>query len=217
MVERITRGLTEPERRALVRQLTQLRREGSALLRRLVIVTLATSVVFAVLTVLASDASTPVILAVWAAIAVGLGGWIWLQEGARLRMNAGAIDSALQTGTVEELRISSEAFVSLDEVADEGACFALDAGDGGIIFVTGQEFYPTRAFPSADFSLVHVYDARKRLVDFRIDNRGRPLVPVRTIPAAVKRRLRWPAHLERIEGRLEDLERLLAEGRPHYS
>lgn len=202
-------NLTDLERRRLQRQAAGLRREGAVVMRRTLLAAVGTCGVLALLTILASDVAWPAIVAVWGVIAAGVGGWTWRQESRSWRARVAQVESALRAGRVHEVRIAAHACAELEEVEDEGACYAFDTGDGSIVFVTGQEFYPSGRFPSSDFSLVHLLGEAGRLVDFRLEIHGRPLAPARTIQAGVKRRLRWPEHLERVQGSLDEVERLL--------
>ena len=99
--------------------------------------------------------------------------------------------------------------VALDEQEDEGACFAFQVADR-IVFVSGQEFYPSASFPNSDFALVEISDSRGRIVEMAIETAGKKLQPIRTIAAESKSRLQIPDHLHIILGRLDDIERLLA-------
>lgn len=209
MFEARDRNLTDLERRRLERQAAGLRREGAVVLRRILLAAVVTCGVLALLTILASDVAWPAIVAVWGVIAAVVGGWTWLQESRSWRARAAQLESARRAARVHEVRIASHACVELEEVEDEGACYAFDTGDGFIVFVAGQEFYPSGSFPSSDFSLVHLLEEAGRLVDFRLEIHGEPLTPARTIQAGIKRRLRWPDHLERVRGSLAEVERLL--------
>lgn len=209
MFETRDRNLTDLERRRLERQAAGLRREAAVIMRRTLLVAVVTCGVLALLTILASDVAWPGIVAVWGVIAAVVGTWTWRQEAGSWRARVAQLESARRADRVHEVRIAADACVELEEVEDEGACYAFDTGDGSIVFVAGQEFYPAGSFPSSDFSLVHVLEEAGRLVDFRLEIHGRPLAPARTIQAGVKRRLRWPEHLERVRGSLDEVERLL--------
>ena len=79
-----------------------------------------------------------------------------------------------------------------------------------ILFISGQEFYPSRTFPNTDFSLIEIHDTEGELVEFYVEKHGDRLEVSRTISADSKKRLRVPDHLERAAAPLSDLERVLA-------
>ncbi len=108
------------------------------------------------------------------------------------------------------IRIQSDQMVEFEEREDEGACYAFQVGDR-IVFVAGQDFYPSAKFPNSDFSLVEITDSRGALVEMVIDTAGKKLQPIRTIAAELHSKLRSPEHLQSLQGRLEDIDRLLAE------
>jgi hypothetical protein len=79
----------------------------------------------------------------------------------------------------------------------------------GVVFVAGQDFSESARFPSLDFSLVYPLDEQGRPVEMFIEKRGGKAARARTIPAAVKKSLNVPHHLEVCTARLDDLEALL--------
>ncbi len=100
--------------------------------------------------------------------------------------------------------------VVFEEQEDEGARYAFQVGDR-IVFVAGQDFYPSAKFPNSDFSLVEITDSRGTLVEMIIDSAGKKLQPIRTIAAELQSKFRIPEHLQILQGKLEDIDRLLAE------
>jgi hypothetical protein len=102
--------------------------------------------------------------------------------------------------------------VELEEVEDEGACYAFQLSGKRIVFVSGQNFYPSARFPNSDFSLVDIYGENNVLVETFIEKHGKKLRPRRKISAEVTSKMKVPDHLQVIEGKLDDLEELLAPG-----
>ncbi len=100
-------------------------------------------------------------------------------------------------------------FAEFEEIEDEGACYAFAIDEGRLAFVEGQDFYAGARFPSLDFSLVYVLDEAGQSVDMLIDKRGPKAAPTRIVPAAIKKTLDVPSHLELRAGTLADLERVL--------
>jgi hypothetical protein len=80
---------------------------------------------------------------------------------------------------------------------------------GRLVFVAWQEFYESARFPSLNFSLVYPLDEQGRPVEMFIEKRGGKTAPARTVPAAVKKSLNVPDHLEVCAGRKDNLEAIL--------
>ena len=123
-------------------------------------------------------------------------------------------ESALRRNAADVYDVRARLFAELEEIEDEGACYAFELDDGRIAFIQGQEFYESARFPSLDFSLVYVLDEADQSVDTLIDKRGAKAAPARRIPAAVKQRLDVPDHPEVRKGRIADLEDILATSSP---
>jgi hypothetical protein len=118
------------------------------------------------------------------------------------------MESALRRDEAESFDIAADAYAEFEEVEDEGACYAFDLGDGRIVFLTGQQFYPSSRFPSLDFSVVYPLDEDGGSADMWIEKRGPATEPARVVPASVKWDMaeRIPQPLEVVRGTLEDVE-----------
>lgn len=118
------------------------------------------------------------------------------------------MESALRRDEAENFDIVAEAYAEFEEVEDEGACYAFDLGDGRMVFLAGQQFYPSARFPSLDFSVVYPLDEDGRSADMWLEKRGRATEPDRVIPAAVKWELadRIPEPLKVVWGSLVTVE-----------
>ena len=137
-----------------------------------------------------------------------------LSHARQLTAMAQALGSALRRGEADVYDIRAAAFAVFEEIEDEGACYAFGLEGNRLVFVAGQEFYEAARFPSLDFSLVHPLDEQGNAVEMLIEKRGEKAMPARTIPAAIKQKLRAPEHLEVRAGRLEEIERVLGEDVP---
>lgn len=204
------RPIAGPERRALSMRLATLNREGRRGPLRLLVGFFFFFVLFSIVTVLASDLSPQIVVGLWFAVLVLIGLWVWIEESLKRRKLVESISRTLESGRVREIRVVASSVVEFEEEEDEGACYAFQIADDRIVFVSGQEFYPSAKFPNSDFALVDVLGPSGELVDFFIRKDGARLVPVRIVSAATKRGLRVPAHLEVVSGKLEQLEQLLA-------
>jgi hypothetical protein len=206
------RPLTKPERRALqtkIRRLTASGRRASAIWLPM---TAAVVFVLWIWTILASDAHWLVVTAFWLLVGGGIALWVRSDmrgHGRQFENMARGLESALRRDAADVYDVRASAFVELEELEDEGACYAFQLDGNRLVLITGQEFYSGARFPSLDFSLVHVLDETGQTVDMLIDKRGARAAPARRVPADVKRRLDVPDHLEVRIGSIDDLESLL--------
>ena len=148
-------------------------------------------------TMLASDAPWQVITGFWIVVWIGI--TVWIQRDARksgISAILPGLESALRRNEADVVDIRATSYVELEEVEDEGACYAFQLDEERVVFISGQEFYPEAKFPSLDFSLVYVLDEAGRTVDMVIEKRGPKAAPAYVIPAATKERLEIPQHLE---------------------
>ena len=168
-------------------------------------------------TLLAADAPWPLVTLFWLVFGSLL--YVWVRrdlrnETAHLHAMASSMESALRRDESESFDIVAEAYAEFEEVEDEGACYAFDLGDGRLVFLSGQQFYPSARFPSLDFSVVFPLDEDGRSADMWIEKRGPAVGPDRVIPGAVKWELagRLPESLEMVQGRLDAVEESLQAG-----
>jgi hypothetical protein len=151
-----------------------------------------------------------IVSAIWFGIGSVISLWNYFSEKPKERAAVELYAEALRRNQARETRIQSDEMVELEEEEDEGACYAFQLSRKRIVFVSGQDFYPSARFPNSDFSLVCVYSDKGVLVERFIEKRGKKLRPKRTISADRRTNLKVPSHLEVIEGTLDDLEKLFA-------
>jgi hypothetical protein len=216
-IEDISRPLTEVEVRLLKRKVSSQARRQKRYRARLAAVSLGLWAAGSALTLLA-DASSPVwiIVLAWAVIAALIAAWLLLEDRSRCSSRARSLEAALHRNQAHVIRIRSDQMVAFEEQEDEGACFAFQVEER-IVFIAGQAFYPSARFPASDFSLVEFLDSSGGIVEMAIETSGKKLHPIRTIAADLQSKLRIPEHLEILTGRLDDIERLLAESSPDVS
>lgn len=209
-----TRPLTEAERRLLRCKIRECERNPEALERSLTVAGIGVTAVLWLLTLLASDLSWLVVTAVWLAIGVLL--HVWVLRDLRRELDhmpamVAALASALERNEAESYDVEAVAFAEFEEAEDEGACYAFDLGDGRVVFLVGQRFYPSAKFPSLDFSVVSPLARDGSAADRWIEKRGDRAVPDRVIPAEAKWAL-WEAIPEFpavVPGSLDRLEESL--------
>lgn len=210
-----TRSLTEAERRLLRCKIREYRRSPGELERSVRIAGIGVTGVLWLLTLLASDLAWPVVTGIWLVIGMLLYSWVLRdlrKEVGHLPGMVTAFESALERNEVESFDVEAVGYAAFEEVEDEGACWAFDLGDGRVVLLVGQQFYPSACFPSLDFSVVHALDEDGGTAEMWLEKRGDAVPPDRVIPAEVKWELfrEWfPEPLEVVPGDLEGLEETL--------
>jgi len=144
------------------------------------------------------------------AIAAAIAWWIDHDLRPKLVADVELFESALSRGEACVMRIQSDAMVEFDEEEDEGACYAFQLDNRRIIFISGQDFYPSARFPNTDFSLVTVYGNGGTQVASFMEKNGRKLKALRKIAVSQKSRLNIPDHMEVVEGDINQIERILS-------
>lgn len=212
-IDSTIRPLSEIELRLLTADLKRSEGRLPSFSKRLLMADFIVCGTFWVLTVIATKGRWLLPTAVWSVILVVISVWIYLSERPEYRAPVSRLEDALRQNEVHEIRIQSDAFVELEEIEDEGACFAFEIAGRRIVFVSGQDYYPSARFPNGDFSVIQVFDSQKSLVQEFVEKRGSKLEPRRKISAKTKSRLDIPEHLQVIDGDLGELENLLRPGR----
>jgi hypothetical protein len=209
-IDSIARPISEAERLLLSAELQRIERRLRSFPRRAVSAGFVLCGVFCALTVLATKEHQLVAIVFWLALFLVISVWVCLSQRPKYLAELNRLDDALCRNEVRETRIQSDAFVELEEIEDEGACFAFQLSGNQIVFVSGQDYYPSALFPNNDFSVIRVFDSRKTLVQEFIEKHGSKLKAKRSIPAETKSKLKVPEHLQVIVGDVDELESLLA-------
>jgi hypothetical protein len=158
---------------------------------------------------LASDAHWVIVTAFWLVIGAAITFWVrrdMRKDAAQYKSMGRGLESALRRNAADVYDIRAKSFAELQEIEDEGACYAFEIDGDRLVFISGQEFYAGANFPSLDFSLVYILDEAGHTVDMFIGKRGAKAVPARTITAAVKASLDVPDHLQVRIGSVDRLE-----------
>ena len=127
------------------------------------------------------------------------------------------LQSAQRRNVAETFDVRATRFVLFEKIEDEGADYAFELGDNQILFVHGQDFYPTARFPCLNFSIVHLLDELGKHLDIWIEKRSAKAAPGRVIPAETKKQLTMPRHLEIRSIAFGDIERHLRRDAPKFA
>jgi hypothetical protein len=215
MMENVVRPLTEKEHRLLNGVLVRRQRRLATLRRRMLVIGSVLSGALWGLMMIATllDKKGPTwyaSLSIALSIALPISLWSYLSLRPKVFAEVCQVESALRRNEARVTRIQSQAMVEFEEIEDEGACYALQLDKHRIVFVSGQDYYPTAQFPNDDFSLVSIYGDDNILVEAFIENHGNKLQPFRSVSSEQKSRMLIPFHLQTIEGDLNQIEQLLA-------
>ncbi len=208
------RPLTPAERRLLRCKIRRYQIRPGEVDRGVGLIVASGTAVLWLLTLLAADVPWPLVTVF--SIVLGWLLYIWVRRDLRketehLPAMVSSMESALRRDEAESFDIVAEAYAEFEEVEDEGACYAFDLGDGRMVFLAGQQFYPSARFPSLDFSVVYPLDEDGGSPDMWIEKRGPSAEPARVVPAAVNWELaeRIPEPLEVVPGSLDTVEESL--------
>lgn len=171
------------------------------------------------LTMAVTDEPWLLVTVVW--LVTGIVVYLWVRrdlrrEVAHLPALRASLGSALERNEARVLDVQARAYAEFEEFEDEGACFAFQLDGDRLLFLSGQEFYPTTRFPSLDFSIVCPLDQHGREVELWIEKRGDAARPERVVPASVKWELAEaiPDSMAVIQGTVDRLEEVLRERAP---
>lgn len=213
--EKTTRALTDKERRFVSSALARHKRRMDAWPRRSFFTGFGLFAFFAVaiLTATALDKRGPAwyyCLLFSFAIAAPISLWSYFEVRPELRKDVELYEGALRRNEATEIRIQSNAMVEFEEQEDEGACYAFQLDNHQLVFISGQDYYPSARFPNSDFSIVEIKGENGRAVDSFIEKNGSRLKPVRKILWPINHRQTFSENFQIIEGDLDRLEEVLA-------
>jgi len=214
-MEKTVRLLNEKEHRLLRWALDRRKRRVKVLRRRMIFTGLALFAAFSGMMIVATvaDKKGPAwyyCSLIGAAIAFPISLWSYLSLRRKFIADVQLLESALCRNEARVTRIQSDAMVEFEEEEDEGACYAFQLENRQIVFLSGQEFYPSAKFPNSDFSLVSIYGDRGILAESFIEKNGDKLEALRTISARQKSRMKIPDNMETVEGNLDQIEQILS-------
>jgi hypothetical protein len=214
-MEKSVRQLNAIERRLLCSALTRRKDRERGLALRIIFNGLVLFAIFSGLmiaaTILGKKGPAWYYALLFAAlIAVPISLWSYLSIRPEFTAAARLLESALRRNEAQVTRIQSDAMVEFEEEDDEGACYAFQLDNRRIVFISGQEYYPSARFPNTDFSLVDIYGDGGVLATSLIAKNGKRLKATRTVPARQKLGMKMPDSLQTVEGSLDQIEQILS-------
>lgn len=148
--------------------------------------------------------------ALWLIMAVVYTVWGYYEDKRKHEVQIKEFESALKRNEARDIHIQTDEMVELAEEDDEGARYAFQVEPDKILFLAGQDYYEGRKFPNSDFYIVMIYAEKGSIAHRLFDKKGKKLKPLRTIPVEAQKNFRLVEDLEIMQGRLENLEQLLA-------
>ena len=118
-----------------------------------------------------------------------IGVWSFLETSSQNRRQRIGIDFVKAQNSVTSIRVRSTEYIELPETEDEGVFYLFQLEDRKVLSFGGQEFYPSKSFPSDDFEIVLAKGPRSEWVLGETYNFGKKIKPLRKITGADKSRL----------------------------
>jgi hypothetical protein len=212
--EKTTRPLTDKERRFVSSALARHKDRTDTLPRRSLFLGLGLFAFFAVAMTATTflDKRGPAwyyCLLISLAIAAPISLWSYFEVKLKVYREVDLYEGALRRDEATVIRIQSNAMIEFEEKEDEGACYAFQLDNHQLIFISGQDYYPSAKFPNSDFSIVEIHGEDGKPIESVIEKNGSKLKPLRKLSWPQKRSTSFPEDLEIIEGDLDNLEEVL--------
>jgi len=211
MYKRYSRQLSESETRHLNKNRNGLLSESKFwnLIKKNFIVSFVGGIILGILVILSSDVPIEYPIYFMLGITLLYTTWGFIENKVQISRQINNISKCLDINEVFIDHVQSSEMIEFEEIDDEGACYCFEIDQSKLLFITGQDFYKSKKFPSTDFDIVSAYGNSESIVLFKIYGNGDKLEPRRIIPWELKEKLRQPDHLEIIEGNLKDIENIL--------
>jgi hypothetical protein len=127
-----------------------------------------------------------------------------------IRNDLPELKQALLTGMVTVKKICAKAVIELEEFEDEGGGYIFDIGDGQVLFLKGQQYFPVNdemPWPNTRFEIVRTNPGNRWVGIFCY---GGELPPLRTIQTSeCNEDVVWAEHEEIADGDLESFAKSL--------
>lgn len=110
-----------------------------------------------------------------------IGIWVYLESYVKVKTQRKSIEFVLTENKVQFINIVSGKYIELSEIEDEGVYYLFQISDKSIVFFGGQDFYPTKEFPSNDFEIALSYGMTGEIVLLETHVNGYKISPIKTI------------------------------------
>lgn len=146
---------------------------------------------------------------------VAIGAWSFFEQTSKLKKARRNIEFAMENEALL-IKVESKEYIELSEDDDEGIFYLFQLDDNIILSFGGQDFYPTKRFPSDSFEILIAYGPRMEIVLLKKYITGSKLRPVLKLSGKEKWDLMSksnypdPEKFTLVDGRLEDYKQLTA-------
>lgn len=209
------RPLNDKETRILKKDLKNLTKRDTSQKRFLIGWTLVALIV-GVFVFFRLDSKTAYYLLIGSVLVyILIGVWVYLENYLKAKKQRKSIDFVLVNNKVKSIKVVSDKFIELPEIEDEGVHYLFQINTNQILSFGGQEFYPTKKFPSDDFEIVMSHGKFGELVLFEKYVNGSKIQPIRKITGQKKLDLISssnypdPGNFTIIDGKIDDIEALI--------
>ncbi|MDR6195697.1 hypothetical protein [Siphonobacter sp. SORGH_AS_0500] len=112
-----------------------------------------------------------------------IGVWTFLEAYLKQKKLRKNINFVFATNKVKSIKVIGTDYIELSEVEDEGVNYLFQISDNKILSFGGQDFYPTKNFPSDNFEIAICNGQKGEVVLLETYNYGKKIRPNRKITA----------------------------------
>lgn len=212
---KLQRPLQEKEIKVLNNRLKQLDKNFKRQKRVLFVWTLLALVIGTIAFFGMDKKSDIILLFVTIAIYIGIGVWEFGKDYFKQRSDRNSITYLKNKNLITAIEVDSDKYYELKEEDDEGVYYLYQLHNNKVFSFGGQDFYPTKKFPSNKFEIVEGRGLKDEIVILETFSYGKKIKPTRIISGQQK----WdllnnpnypnPDKLTVAEGKIEDYLNLL--------
>lgn len=107
-----------------------------------------------------------------------IGVWNFLENYFKIKNQLKNIGFAKDSNNIISIKVTSDQYIELSEIEDEGVHYLFQLADNQILSFGGQDFYPSNKFPSDNFEIAICYGENEEIVFLKTYNFGKKLEPV---------------------------------------
>lgn len=209
------RGLNKKEQDFLRRELKRSKERFNSNIR-FITGWILLSLIIGVIAFVKIDAKLKAYLYVVIAIYIVIGLTVFFKQSIRLNKAIKNLSFVQKGNEINSIVVRSSSYIQLAEVDDEGIFYLFQLDGDRILSFGGQDFYPTKTFPSNDFEIAIAYGPAGEIVILNKYERGTKLHPMLKISGEEKLKLISkpsypdPEKFTIIAGRLENYKTILA-------
>lgn len=151
-----------------------------------------------------------------AAIYIGIGVWVISKEYLKQQKERKSIAFLKSKNMVTVVEVNSDLYYELKEQEDEGVYYLFQLPDNKVFSFGGQDFYPSKKFPSDKFDVVEGLGLNGEVLLLKTFCYGKKIKPTRIISGQEKWNLLnnpdypAPEKLTIVDGRIEDYVQVVA-------